>query len=221
MAPEMILGHPYRTSVDFWQFGCLLYELHRGRPPFMGKNKKAVHTAILAKAYAPLEGTSAAHAELAASLLNHDPEERVNDWLTVISHPFFSNMDWQGLEDGLVESPIQRIERNSEHTVFRRKGHSRGKRTMDHLSPPQRASEDDTSTCGSIASCGSSDTGSMEWSGEALSQAISNFDVKYTTANVTLGTESLDALLAEKSLENTLKGFTWMHPELDASLISL
>lgn len=34
LAPEMILRLPYSASVDFWQYGCFVYELYAGRSPF-------------------------------------------------------------------------------------------------------------------------------------------------------------------------------------------
>jgi len=34
LAPEIISRSPYRMSVDFWQFGCVLFELYCGRSPF-------------------------------------------------------------------------------------------------------------------------------------------------------------------------------------------
>lgn len=30
----MILRQPYGASVDFWQYGCFVYELYAGRSPF-------------------------------------------------------------------------------------------------------------------------------------------------------------------------------------------
>ncbi|CAM9296176.1 unnamed protein product [Scytosiphon promiscuus] len=34
LAPEMVLRKPYGMSVDFWQFGCFIYELYAGHSPF-------------------------------------------------------------------------------------------------------------------------------------------------------------------------------------------
>eukprot|EP00752_Nemacystus_decipiens_P005451 g4940.t1 len=34
LAPEMVLRKPYGMSVDFWQFGCFVYELYAGHSPF-------------------------------------------------------------------------------------------------------------------------------------------------------------------------------------------
>lgn len=36
IAPEMILGNPYTSTVDIWALGVLLFELLHGKPPFQG-----------------------------------------------------------------------------------------------------------------------------------------------------------------------------------------
>ncbi|KAI3654616.1 hypothetical protein MP228_000670 [Amoeboaphelidium protococcarum] len=35
-SPEVILGHSYQLPIDMWSFGCMLVELHTGRPLFNG-----------------------------------------------------------------------------------------------------------------------------------------------------------------------------------------
>ena len=34
IAPEMINGDNYGTSIDVWSFGILAYEIYKGEPPF-------------------------------------------------------------------------------------------------------------------------------------------------------------------------------------------
>lgn len=38
-SPEIILGFPYTIAIDMWSVGCIMYELHAGRPLFNGKNE--------------------------------------------------------------------------------------------------------------------------------------------------------------------------------------
>lgn len=47
-APEIVLGLPYRTSVDLWSTGCLLYMLVGGYPPFSGDNHRALFRKVRA-----------------------------------------------------------------------------------------------------------------------------------------------------------------------------
>jgi len=37
-SPEVLLGIPYTTQIDMWSFGCILFEMHTGRPLFTGKD---------------------------------------------------------------------------------------------------------------------------------------------------------------------------------------
>lgn len=34
LAPEVLIGNGYSYSCDWWSFGCLLYEMMVGVPPF-------------------------------------------------------------------------------------------------------------------------------------------------------------------------------------------
>ncbi|KAG8142687.1 hypothetical protein E2320_005889, partial [Naja naja] len=38
-SPEVILGHPYTTSIDMWSLGCIIVELYTGCPLFPGENE--------------------------------------------------------------------------------------------------------------------------------------------------------------------------------------
>lgn len=37
-APEVLLGCPYSVAIDMWSIGCVLVEMHTGRPVFDGAN---------------------------------------------------------------------------------------------------------------------------------------------------------------------------------------
>lgn len=37
-APEVLLGIPYNNQIDVWSFGCIMFEMHTGRPLFTGKD---------------------------------------------------------------------------------------------------------------------------------------------------------------------------------------
>lgn len=36
MAPEVLRGKPYTSTVDYWSLGCILFEFLAGFPPFSG-----------------------------------------------------------------------------------------------------------------------------------------------------------------------------------------
>jgi hypothetical protein len=54
MAPEMIEGRDADARSDIWAFGCILYEMLAGSPPFDGKTPPALIAAILGREPRPL-----------------------------------------------------------------------------------------------------------------------------------------------------------------------
>lgn len=49
LAPEVYEGKGYDFACDWWSFGCLVYEMLTGLPPFYFKNKNDLYKAILKK----------------------------------------------------------------------------------------------------------------------------------------------------------------------------
>mmetsp|Transcript_14729 Transcript_14729/g.22197 ORF Transcript_14729/g.22197 Transcript_14729/m.22197 type:complete len:924 (-) Transcript_14729:238-3009(-) len=47
MAPELLVGHAYGTSVDWWALGALIFEMASGRPPFEDANRRRMFYTIL------------------------------------------------------------------------------------------------------------------------------------------------------------------------------
>lgn len=49
VAPEVLSKRGYGLACDWWSFGCVLYEMLTGIPPFYCKNKADVYDSILYK----------------------------------------------------------------------------------------------------------------------------------------------------------------------------
>ena len=47
MAPELLVGHAYGTSVDWRALGALIFEMASARPPFEDQNRRRMFYAIL------------------------------------------------------------------------------------------------------------------------------------------------------------------------------
>ncbi|KAG1692141.1 hypothetical protein DVH05_025761 [Phytophthora capsici] len=122
-APEMLLRDEsgnrlvYDQSVDWWSYGCLVYELLYGKCPFRTSKAKALHedkqqaydkaTLELTPAYDP-KYFSADAAELIQQLLIRDPTKRLGakGAEEVKRMRFFSSIDWAQMEQMQVPPPF-------------------------------------------------------------------------------------------------------------------
>ena len=101
LAPELLLGHGYTKTVDWWTLGVLLYEMLTGLPPFYDENTNEMYRKILQE---PLhfpgpEIVPAAAKDLLTRLLDRNPERRLgaNGSAEIKAHHFFANIDWRKL----------------------------------------------------------------------------------------------------------------------------
>ncbi|CAM9713272.1 unnamed protein product [Chrysoparadoxa australica] len=101
LAPEMVMGNDYSFSVDFWQFGCFVFELFTGKSPFWtphrhsGLASKNASTAkILAAEVAYPAGMDSHGRQLCSLLLEASPSKRLTSWQGVRSVGFFHHTNW-------------------------------------------------------------------------------------------------------------------------------
>jgi Tol biopolymer transport system component len=76
MAPEQIEGAETDHRADIFSFGCVLYEMISGKPPFDGKSVTSVVVAILERPAPPLPADLAQFDWLIQHCLEKDPEAR-------------------------------------------------------------------------------------------------------------------------------------------------
>ncbi|ETK73149.1 AGC/GRK/BARK protein kinase [Phytophthora nicotianae] len=122
-APEMLLRDEngnrlvYNQTVDWWSYGCLVYELLYGKCPFRTSKAKALHedkqqaydkaTLELTPAYDPKYFSPEA-AELIQHLLIRDPTKRLGakGAEEIKRMRFFSSIDWAQMEQMQVPPPF-------------------------------------------------------------------------------------------------------------------
>lgn len=112
MAPEIVAGHEYGFSVDWWSLGALGHDLLTGSPPFTGGNNKKIQEKILSgKLKLPFFlGPDAK--DLLTRLLRKDPKKRLGsniakDIQIIKTHRFFKKIDWAKLKRRELEPPIK------------------------------------------------------------------------------------------------------------------
>ena len=80
VAPEVLLGIPYATSVDLWSVGCLLYFLISGYPCFQGNNHRDLFRKVRAGDFVFHEkywkNVSVSAKQLIANLLTVNADKR-------------------------------------------------------------------------------------------------------------------------------------------------
>ncbi|KAI4282709.1 MAG: hypothetical protein L6R38_002756 [Xanthoria sp. 2 TBL-2021] len=101
LAPELLLGHGYNKTVDWWTLGVLLYEMLTGLPPYYDENTNEMYRKILSE---PLhfpgpEIVPAVAKDLLTQLLDRNPDKRLGAKgpSEIKAHPFFNSIDWRKL----------------------------------------------------------------------------------------------------------------------------
>jgi serine/threonine protein kinase len=90
MAPELFADGAVRsTASDLWSFGCLLYEMIAGRPPFVAENLHDLVHAIVTDTPDLVPDASPAFASLLFGLLQKDPMSRLR-WSDIVQQAFWT-----------------------------------------------------------------------------------------------------------------------------------
>ncbi|XP_008303489.1 protein kinase C theta type isoform X1 [Stegastes partitus] len=107
IAPEILLGQKYNSSVDWWSFGVLLYEMLIGQSPFQGRDEEELFQSIRTDNPAYPQWLSKAAKDILVKLFVREPEERLGMKGNIRQHSFFSSTDWSALEQRQVAPPFK------------------------------------------------------------------------------------------------------------------
>ncbi|KAG9390506.1 AGC protein kinase [Carpediemonas membranifera] len=96
VSPECLHNRPYRTSVDWWAFGCIAYEMLVGQSPFAARSVHLTYQRILTRQLTLPDEMDTHGKDLVDRLLLSDPDARIapDD---IKAHPFFSGVCWDTL----------------------------------------------------------------------------------------------------------------------------
>ena len=104
LAPEILKYEEHGTSVDYWSFGMLFYEMLTGLPPFYSYNQEEVVKGILeGDLDYPKNVMSDDAISLCKGLLDRNPTTRFGA-AEIMSHPFFARVDWDRLKAKRIAS---------------------------------------------------------------------------------------------------------------------
>lgn len=110
MAPEKLLGNGDSKETDYWAFGCLIYEMLTGEPPFYGNTVDDIYKKILADDIF-LDALNEDTRDFISRLLRKDREFRLGSQgiQEIFEHPFFKNVNWDLVSNLKVEPPFQPV----------------------------------------------------------------------------------------------------------------
>ncbi|KAI9251601.1 kinase-like domain-containing protein [Sporodiniella umbellata] len=104
MAPEILSGQPYTTSVDWWSLGIVLYELLFGKRPFEGSTQAAMERSICKSElnYPQEVPISLDCRHIIEGLLTKDPESRLGHGKQGLERlkkqSWFQGLDWEEMK---------------------------------------------------------------------------------------------------------------------------
>uniref|UniRef100_F7G6Y7 Protein kinase C n=1 Tax=Monodelphis domestica TaxID=13616 RepID=F7G6Y7_MONDO len=107
IAPEILLGQKYNTSVDWWSFGVLLYEMLIGQSPFHGQDEEELFHSIRMDNPLYPNWLQKDAKDLLVKLFVREPERRLGVKGDIRLHTFFREINWEDLERKEIEPPFK------------------------------------------------------------------------------------------------------------------
>lgn len=110
IAPEILKGHYYNFSVDYWSFGVLLYEMLTGYSPFHGNDEEELFKAIQQSPIRYPKDISDDSVKAVQQFLERDPIKRLgmefSPYGELKDHSFFNTIEWDKLEKRQIQPPF-------------------------------------------------------------------------------------------------------------------
>ncbi|XP_044156787.1 protein kinase C delta type isoform X1 [Bufo gargarizans] len=121
IAPEILQGHKYTFSVDWWSFGVLLYEMLIGQSPFHGDDEDELFESIRVDTPHYPRWITKESKDILEKLFVREPTKRLGVIGNIKLHPFFKTINWTALEKKEVEPPFKpKVKSPSDHSNFDR-----------------------------------------------------------------------------------------------------
>lgn len=93
VSPELLTDKNACKASDLWAFGCIIYQLLAGRPPFKAANEYMTFQKIVGLEYSFPDGFPPLAKDLVERLLVLDPLTRL-PMEHIKNHPFFDGIQW-------------------------------------------------------------------------------------------------------------------------------
>jgi serum/glucocorticoid-regulated kinase 2 len=110
LAPEILSGHGYDRTIDWWTLGILLYEMMAGLPPFYDERTDKMYDKILHDPLIFPEDFTDEACSILTGLINRDPTQRLGRQgaEAIKAHPFFKKyIDFDALVQKKIQPPFK------------------------------------------------------------------------------------------------------------------
>lgn len=102
VSPEMLADKSSSTSIDLWAFGCIIYQMVSGLPPFRAPNDYLIFKKVLKLEYEFPDGFLPLAKDLVKEILVLDPSQRLGmgdtlGYPSIKKHNFFHGTNWENL----------------------------------------------------------------------------------------------------------------------------
>lgn len=119
LAPELLKHEKeraYGKQCDWWSFGCVIYEMLTGHPPFYNQDRQQMFDSIRHGEIKFYDFHSSEARDLIKLLLVKDPAKRLCSAEEIMQHGFFGGIDWDALMSRTVKTPYTPIITNPTDT---------------------------------------------------------------------------------------------------------
>lgn len=108
MAPEKLQGSGDTRATDYWSYGCLIYEMLCGKPPFYAAAPGLIYQRVLTEDLQFPPGIPPVARDLLRRLLAKEQSQRLGfrGIEEIFQHPFFADIDWARVENEETLPPI-------------------------------------------------------------------------------------------------------------------
>jgi 3-phosphoinositide dependent protein kinase-1 len=100
VSPEILVETPVGPASDLWSFGCILFTLLVGTPPFHSESNYQTFQKIQELAFAIPDSVPADACDLIQNILRLEPSQRLGydefetDYAAIRNHPFYTGINW-------------------------------------------------------------------------------------------------------------------------------
>lgn len=117
VSPEILKGNAAHLSTDLWAFGCIIFQMIAGSPPFNGPTEYLIFQKILNSDFEFPDGFDPSGKDLILKLLRFNPKDRLGSddsidmlYHSIRSQPFFKGINFQNIYN--QDAPLHPLDEN-------------------------------------------------------------------------------------------------------------